>query len=282
MMPDGSQATLLIEDRLQPCHPDPFYASTSCFTPWADLAMAPDGMQLAATSRVIYEPEYWATRIHVCATAQPVCRGIDYPGTVQTIPGPRRTLVNVSAPAWSRDGTRLVFAKGANFGNGDAGIHVWDSRTGVVTLIEPSSDGEDPVWSPDGTRIAFVSSRSGNRDVWLMTANGSQPVNLSNNAAEDSQPSWAVDGTIAFVSDRDGNQEVYTMAADGSSQANLTHHPGNDSRPDWSADSSQLVFQSDRDGNSEIYSMYRDGSSQTNLTQHPAEDTNPSFGPPVR
>jgi dipeptidyl aminopeptidase/acylaminoacyl peptidase len=282
MLPDGSRQSLLIEDRLQPCNPDPPYYSTSCFTPWANLAVAPDGMQVAATSQVIYEPEFWAPMIHLCATAQTLCTQLDYPAAVQVIPGPRRTLVNVSAPAWSHDGTRIVFAKGVNYGNSDAGIHVWDSRTGAVALIEPSSNSEDPVWSPDGTRIAFVSSRSGNRDIWVMNADGSQLANLSNNPAEDSQPSWASDGTIAFVSDRDGNSEIYVMSPDGSSQTNLTHNPANDLRPDWSADSSQLVFQTDRDGNSEIYSMYRDGSSQTNLTNHPAADTNPSWGPPLR
>jgi hypothetical protein len=282
MLPDGSQQTLLLEDRMQPCNPDPHHSSTSCFTPWADLAMGPDGMQLAATSTVIYEPEYWAPRIHLCATAQPLCRGLDYPPAIQTIPGPRRTLVNVSAPAWSHDGTRVVFAKGPNYGNNDIGIHIWDRRTGATTLIEPSRDSESPVWSPDGTRIAFVSSRSGNRDVWVMNADGSQPINLSNHPAEDSQPSWAADGTIAFVSDRDGNREIYLMGADGSSPLNVTHNASSDTRPDWSADSGQLVFQTDRDGNSEIYSMYRDGSSQTNLTRHPAEDTDPSWGPPMR
>jgi len=280
MLPDGSQPSLLIEDRLQPCNPDPPYYSTSCFTPWADLAMAPDGMQLAATSRVIYEPEFWGPMIYLCATAQTLCTPLDYPAAVQVIPGPRRTLVDVSAPAWSRDGTRIVFTS-AHYGN-DIGIYVWDSRTGAVAPIESPSDSQNPVWSPDGSRIAFVSSRSGNQDIWVMNADGSELGNLSNNPAQDSQPSWAADGTIAFVSDRDGNREIYVMSSNGSSQTNLTHNPANDLRPDWSADSSQLVFQTDRDGNSEIYSMYRDGSSQTNLTNHPAEDTNPSWSPPFR
>src|SRR6185295_19555019 len=164
----------------------------------------------------------------------------------------------------------------AHYGS-DIGIYVWDSRTGAVAPIESPSDSQNPVWSPDGSRIAFVSSRSGNQDIWVMNADGSELGNLSNNPAQDSQPSWAADGTIAFVSDRDGNSEIYVMSSNGSSQTNLTHNPANDLRPDWSADSSQLVFQTDRDGNSEIYSMYRDGSSQTNLTNHPAEDTNPSW-----
>ena len=52
-----------------------------------------------------------------------------------------------------------------------------------------------------------------------MNVDGSNPVNLTNNEAEDVSPAWSPDGTkIAFVSTRDSQQDIYVMDADGSNQ----------------------------------------------------------------
>ncbi len=49
-------------------------------------------------------------------------------------------------------------------------------------------------------------------DVWVMDADGMNPVNLTNSASDDGLPAWSPDGSeIVFVSYRDGNAELYTM-----------------------------------------------------------------------
>ena len=65
-----------------------------------------------------------------------------------------------------------------------------------------------------------------------VNADGSNPVNLTNNPADDRSPTWSPDGRrIAFVSDRDGNHEIYVMNADGTGQTRLTDTPYYDSDP---------------------------------------------------
>ncbi len=129
--------------------------------------------------------------------------------------------------------------------------------------------------------IAFTTDRDGNREVYVMNADGSAQANLTNNAVgNDSLPVWSPDGQkLAFASDRDGNAEIYVMNANGSAQMNLTNNPAFDSEPAWSRDSTKLAFESERDGNREIYVMSADGSAPTNLTSNPAGEGEPAWSP---
>ena len=104
-----------------------------------------------------------------------------------------------------------------------------------------------PEWSPDGTKLAFV--YDGGNDprsdqIYVMNADGSGRVNLSNNTAYEYNPTWSPDGTkIVFMTNRDGNYELYVMNADGTNQTRLTYNVGdgidpktaNDYSPDWQA-----------------------------------------------
>lgn len=130
-----------------------------------------------------------------------------------------------------------------------------------------------------GGKIVFTSERDGNREIYVMNADGSAQTRLTNNPAADEQASFSADGSrIAFRSTRDGNAEIYVMNSDGSGQTRLTNDPGLDVVPSFSADGSRIAFVSTRDNNLEIYVMNADGSGQTRLTNNfPLIDSNPAF-----
>ncbi|MFN2455980.1 MAG: DUF4214 domain-containing protein [Pyrinomonadaceae bacterium] len=129
-------------------------------------------------------------------------------------------------------------------------------------------------------RIAFASDRDGNFEVYAMNPDGSGQTNLTNNAAEDFNPAWSVDGTrLAFVSNRDGNNEIYVMNADGSNPLRLTNNSAEDLSPAWSPDGTRIAFVSARNGNDEIYVMRADGSGQTNLTNNQGDDFGVAWAP---
>ncbi len=50
-------------------------------------------------------------------------------------------------------------------------------------------DGQ-PAFSPDGQQITFTSDRDGDREVFTMSAGGSNQTNRSNNSASDFSPDW--------------------------------------------------------------------------------------------
>ena len=88
-------------------------------------------------------------------------------------------------------------------------------------LTRDAARDSTPSWSPDGRRIAFQSDRDGNLEMYVMNADGTGLLNLTQNAAFDGIPfiqhsraqlsAWSPDGRrIAFQSDRDGNREIYS------------------------------------------------------------------------
>src|SRR5947207_9164140 len=92
-------------------------------------------------------------------------------------------------------------------------------------------------------RIAFSTNRDGNNEVYVMNADGSGAVDLTNDPASDTSPSWSPDGArIAFTTNRDGNNEVYVMNADGSGAVDLTNDPASDTSPSWSPDGTRVAF----------------------------------------
>jgi len=142
-----------------------------------------------------------------------------------------------------------------------------------------AEDG-DPCWSPDGTRIAFNSYRNGQYDIYIMNADGSNLIQLTESVDEDSMPSWSPDGgRIVFQSNRDGNWNIYTMNIDGTNQTRLTDNAATDGGPTWSPDGNKIIFFTERDGNSEIYTMETDGSDQTRLTDTPGNERRSAWSP---
>ena len=122
--------------------------------------------------------------------------------------------------------------------------------------------------------------RDGNPEIYVMNANGTEMVRLTNDPGKDGFPTWSPDGSrIAFQSDQDGNFEVYVMDADGSNLVRLTDDPAGDGFPDWSPDGSSIAFASDRDGNFEIYVMDADGGNPIRITSDPAANGKPVWSP---
>jgi len=92
---------------------------------------------------------------------------------------------------WSPDGSKIVF-RALRDGGMDVYLMNSDgSNQTCLTCNNPSFDNM-PTFSPDGTRIAFRTDRDGNREVYVMNVDGTSQTNVTNDALDDSEPSWGV------------------------------------------------------------------------------------------
>ena len=119
------------------------------------------------------------------------------------------------APAWSPDGQKIAFETDRD---GKVAIYVMnaDGSGSAAQLINTAADDWAPVWSPDGTKIGFHAGG----DIYVMNADGSNPVNVTNTPDWNDDIVWSPDGrTIAFqtLSNSSGFVEIWVVNADGSS-----------------------------------------------------------------
>src|SRR5262249_23972618 len=166
---------------------------------------SPDGTHIA----------FWSV---VQATGLPQIFLMSINGAVQlTGTGPLTdTGVGGNFPDWSPDGKRILFQtpqvrNGAFIYRDIIVINV--DGTGLTNLTSKSTHQDwRPAWSPDGTKIAFQSNRDGNIEIYVMNADGSNPVRLTVDSHADQEPDWFPDGgKIVFDSNRDGNAEIWVM-----------------------------------------------------------------------
>src|SRR5437868_1247184 len=137
---------------------------------------------------------------------------------------------------------------------------------------------------PSTSRIAFVSTRDGNREIYVMASDGSAQTRLTNVPEWDYQPSWSADGSrIVFVSQRGHCDCLYVMAPDGSAMTTLTRHNSwwGDRRPSWSPDGQAIVFTRFLADNVDVYRIAAGGSAETALTHTPFHRTarDPQWSP---
>ena len=101
------------------------------------------------------------------------------------------------------------------------------SQVNGLTAFEKGSSF-DPAWSPRGDKIAFVSTETGNDELYVMNVDGTNPQRLTFNSWEwDKHPTWSPDGSkIIFYSNREtGRRQLWVMNADGTGQRTPARQP---------------------------------------------------------
>lgn len=138
---------------------------------------------------------------------------------------------------WSPDGSLLAY------GTGD--IWVLDVATGetVNLTATPLVHEIHPSWSPDGDRIAF----SREFDVWVMDADGSDALPLTEGDAYDRWPSWAPGGDLVSfrrVFPVEQSTTIHVVQSDGGPSVALAEVATPPYSTSWSPDGREIALAS--------------------------------------
>jgi TolB protein len=138
--------------------------------------------------------------------------------------------------------------------------------TGLRRLTTNPGDDFDPSWSPDRTRIAFRSERSGEPEIWVMTADGTEQRRLTAGFS----PAWSPDGTLIAFSgpavNPDGSHGILSVIRpDGTRLRALPHTEGGE-YPSWSPDGTRIAFNSNVTGEHVMFVIQADGSKVVDLS----------------
>jgi serine/threonine-protein kinase len=120
---------------------------------------------------------------------------------------------------------------------------------GSVTVreAEPVTTGqqlvEDMDVLPGGGWMLYDSNLDGSQDIWLMSLQSNQPIQLTRDSTEEFGPTWSPNGKeIAYYGIRDGVRQVFVMRAGGKGIRQVTSDTLQHHQPRWSPDGEHLVF----------------------------------------
>ncbi|CAN5641441.1 hypothetical protein BH24ACI3_BH24ACI3_03320 [soil metagenome] len=150
----------------------------------------------------------------------------------------------MSGVAWASDGTIVytVREKGTQ--------DIWSISSDGTNRRRLTLDSKNnsianfsPAVTPDGGHIVFVSTRSGNPDLWRMNINGEQEVQLTSHEGIEGEPQISPDGrwVIYDLTDMANNTTIWRVSINGGDPVQLTELADHARRPRLSPDGTKFV-----------------------------------------
>ncbi len=134
------------------------------------------------------------------------------------------------------------------------------------------------------TQLAFVSSRSGNKEIWVMDYDGSNQRQVTSLRSISLTPRWAPDATrIAFTCYASAggvtSAQICIHSMETGKPVTFPHWRATNSSPAWSPDGSQIMFMSSMHGDPELFVTDANGGHLKRITYSAGADTSPAWNP---
>jgi Tol biopolymer transport system component len=166
---------------------------------------------------------------YVRSVADPNIWRIPGPRSSQRTGAPEKWIASTETdyePQYSPDGKKILFSSARS---GAMDLWTCDSSRGELAQLT-SLGGTLPGsarWSPDSRWIAFDAPKSGNTHIFVISADGGAPRQLTQGTTNHVRPSWSSDGKwVYFGSNRSGDWQVWKMPAQGGDAVQVTKGGG--------------------------------------------------------
>ena len=154
---------------------------------------------------------------------------------------------------------------------------------------------QDVAWSPEGKTLAtsamriqrslwekerFGAFQKSQFDIYLVPADGSPKVQITNNPKNDLWAVWWPGGRcLLYTAEQTGSAGLSFVKADGSDQQTMKGLPGRASQPSVSSDGKNIAFMSREGSESHIYLITTESNNPIKLSSAGPNNWNPVWSP---
>jgi Tol biopolymer transport system component len=188
-------------------------------------------------------------------------------------------------PAWSRDGTQIVFAGHRDRDNSGDDLEIRIDGLKSSSTSKPLTDNDvmdhDPVFSKDGKSVIYVQGEGDERNLEQVTIASLDIKDLTSDAFEDVDPAVSPDGTeLVFASKRGGDHSEFDLFLLNLATLEVTElpaSPGDEHDPDWSPGGRYIVYSGGPNGAKDLFILDLADMSTSTFTTGNGSDLTPSW-----
>lgn len=130
------------------------------------------------------------------------------------------------------------------------------------------------------TDIAFVSDRSGNKEVYAMSADGSNKRRVTGNGSINLFPAWSPSGdALVYTSYRSGTPDLWLISRGKRRSGRLLGSGSAKFRGVWAPDDGQIAVVMSEEANTDIYLVRENGRGLRRVTFDRSIETSPAWSP---
>jgi TolB protein len=129
-------------------------------------------------------------------------------------------------------------------------------------------------------KVAFVSTLTGNKELYLMDYDGYSVQRLTGNGSINLNPDFSPSGReLIYTSYKKRNPDLYRRELFAGTEARISSSAGINATGAWSPDGNRIALAKSKDGISQIYLIDKNGKQLARLTNSGAIDISPAWSP---